>query len=136
MNSIVEAFLVGPILICGAAAQDSHSIALTKGISVQMPVARHAVEMRAADEPNAKVVVVAANGKVFVGIKATEPAALSKLSDETVYLKADSRAPYQMVLTVLDALCGKSVVLLTAPPENALKQGIVRPYGVKLSVSR
>ena len=135
MKSNVEAFLIGSILIC-AAAQDSHSIALTKGISVQMPVANHAVEMRAADEPNAKVVAVTADGKVFLGAKATEPGALSNLSDETVYLKADSRAPYQKVLTVLDALSGKSVVLLTAPPENALKHGIVPPYGVKLSVSR
>jgi biopolymer transport protein ExbD len=101
-----------------------------------MPSASHAVEMRAADEPNAKVVAVAADGKVFVGTKVTEPGALSNLSDETIYLKADSRAPYQKVLTVLDALRGKSVVLLTAPPENALKQGIVPPYGVKLSVSR
>ena len=136
MKSIVEAFLVGSILTCGAGAQNSHSIALTEGISVQMPVASHAMEMRAADEPNAKVVAVAADGKVFVGTKATEPGALSNLRDETVYLKADSRAPYQTVLAVLDALRGKSVVLLTAPPENALKQGIVPPYGVKLSVSR
>jgi biopolymer transport protein ExbD len=136
MKFIVEAFLVGTILICGAGAQDSHSIALTKGISVQMPVASHAVEMRAADEPNARVVAVAADGKVFVGTKATEPGALSNLSDETVYLKADSRAPYQKVLTVLDALRGKSVVLLTAAPESAPKQGIVPPYGVRLSVSR
>jgi hypothetical protein len=136
MKSIVEAFLVGSILICGAGAQDSHSIGLTAGISVKMPVASHAVEMRAADEPNAQVVAVAADGKVFVGTKATEPGTLSNLNDETVYLKADSRAPYQKVLTVLDALRGKSVVLLTAAPENAPKQGIVPPYGVKLSVSR
>jgi len=136
MKSVMEACLVGSILICGAGAQNSQKIALTQGISVQMAVASHAVEMRAADEPNATVVAIAADGKVFVGIKATEPGALSNLSEGTVYVKADSRVPYQKVLTVLDALRGKSVVLLTAPPENAARQEIVPPYGMKLIVSR
>ena len=136
MKSVIQACLVGSILICGAGAQDSQKIALRKGISVQMPVASHAVEMRAADEPNATVVAIAADGKVFVGIQVTEPGTLSNLSEETVYVKADSRVPYQKVLTVLDALRAKSVVLLTAPPANAVREGIVPPYGMKLNVSR
>ena len=136
MKSVIKVYLVGSILIWGAGAQDSRKIALTQGVSVQMPVASHAVEMRAADEPNAKVVAITAEGKVYVGIKATEPDALSSLSEGTVYVKADSRAPYQKVLAVLDALHGKSVVLLTAPPENAGKQGMVSPYGMKLIVPR
>lgn len=136
MKSVIEACLVGSILICGAGAQNPQKIALTQGVSVQMAVASHAVEMRAADEPNAKVVAITAEGKVYVGIKATEPGALSNLSEGTVYVKADSRAPYQKVLSVLDALRGKSVVLLTAPPENAARQGMLPPYGMKLTVSR
>jgi len=136
MKSVMQACLVGSILICGVGAQDSQKIALTQGISVQMPVASHAVEMRAADEPNAKVVAIAANGKMFVGVKTAELGELSKLSEGTVYVKADSRVPYQKVLTVLDALPGKSVVLLTAPPENTVRQEVVPPYGMKLTVSR
>ena len=136
MKSIIEAYLVGAILIYGASAQDSQKIALTKGVAVQMATAGHAVEMRAADEPGAKVVAITADGKVFVGITATEPGALSNLSEGTVYVKADSRAPYQKVLSVLDALRGKSVVLLTVPPENAVRQGMVPPYGLNLIVSR
>ena len=50
--------------------------------------------------------------------------------------KADVQAPYQKVLAVLDALRGKSVVLLSAPPENAARRGYVSPYGTKLIVSR
>ena len=136
MKSVMEACWIGAILVCGAGAQDSPKMAMTKGVSVQMPVANHAVEMRAADEPNAKVVAITAEGKVYVGIKTTEPDALSSLTEATIYLKADSRAPYQKVLAVLDALRGKSVVLLTASPENAAKQGMVSPYGVKLIVPR
>jgi biopolymer transport protein ExbD len=103
---------------------------------VQMPVASHAVEMRAADEPNAKVVAITADGKVYVGIKATEPVALGNLSEGTIYVKADSRVPYPKILAVLDALRGKSVVLLTASPDTAVKQGTLPPYGMKLTVSR
>jgi hypothetical protein len=58
MKSVIEACLLGSTLICGGGAQGSQKIALTQGISVQMPVASHAVEMRAADEPNAKVIQV------------------------------------------------------------------------------
>ena len=78
-----------------AGAQESPEPALRKGVSVQMPVANHAVEMRAADEPNATVVAITADGKVFAGIEPTDPAALSNLSAETVYVKADSRVPFQ-----------------------------------------
>ena len=136
MKSIFEACLAGSMLICGAGAQDLQWPPLKQGVSVEMPVADHAVEMRAADEPNATVVAITADGKVFVGIKPTEPAALSKLSEATVYVKADSRVPYQKIVTILDALSGRSVVLLTASPRNAVKQGYVPPYGMKLTVSR
>lgn len=137
MKSVIEACLVGSILICGAGGQGTQKVALRKGVSVQMAAAGHAVEMRAADEPDATVVAITAEGRVYLGIKATDPDALSNLSEGTIYVKADSRVPYQKVLAVLDALHGKSVVLLTAPPENAAaKPGIVSPYGVKLTVSR
>ena len=71
-----------------------------------------------------------------MGSATTEPVALSNLSQTTVYVKADARAPYQIVLAVLDALHGKSVVLISASPETTPKQGYMPPYGMKLSVSQ
>ena len=136
MKSLIEVCVVGSILICVAGAQESPRPTLRKGVSVRMPVANHAVEMRAADEKNATVVAITADGKVFAGIEPTEPGALSNLSAETVYVKADSRVPFQTVLTVLDALRGKSVVLLAASPTNVERAKIVSPYGIKLIVSR
>ena len=136
MKSLIEACVVGSVLIWAASAQESPKPAVRKGISVQMPVANHAVDMRAADEPNATVVAITADGKVFAGIEPTEPGALSNLSAETVYIKADSRVPFQIVLTVLDALRGKSVVLLAASPANVERAKIVLPYGIKVIVSR
>jgi biopolymer transport protein ExbD len=133
MKSLMEVWVVGAILSCVAGAQ---APALRKGVSVQMPVASHAVEMRAADEPNATVVAITAEGKIYAGIEATEPGALGKLNAETVYVKADARAPFQTVLSVLDALHGKSVVLLAASPGNAKTTPVVSPYGLRVSVSR
>jgi hypothetical protein len=43
---------------------------------------------------------------------------------------------FQKVLTVLDALRGKSVVLLAAPPKNVGRAKTVPPYGMKVIVSR
>jgi hypothetical protein len=137
MKTVMEACLVGSILICAAGGQDAPRPALRQGVSVQLAVAGHAAEMRAADEPNAMVVAITAEGKVYAGVKVTEPAALSSLSEQTVYVKADARVPYQKVLTVLDALHGKSVVLLTESPAGAAKQqGVLPPYGMKVNVSR
>ena len=135
MRSLLKACLVGTILMVGTGTSAQKPM-LKQGIAVEMAVASHAVEMRAADEENAVVVAITAMGRLFVGITTTEPAALSRLSQRTVYVKADARAPYQIVLAVLDALHGKSVVLISAPPESTPKQGYVPPYGTRLTVSR
>jgi biopolymer transport protein ExbD len=101
-----------------------------------MPAADHAVEMRAADAQDAIVVAITADGKLYAGVERTEPGALSNLRAETVYVKADAQAPFQKVLAVLDALRGKSVVLLAAPPKNAGTSKMVSPYGIKVIVPR
>ncbi len=136
MKSLIEVCVVGSILICAAGAQESPRPVPRKGVSVQMAVADHAVEMRAADEQDATVVAITAAGKVYAGIEPTEPRALSKLSAGTVYVKADSQAPFQKVLSVLDALRGKTVVLLAASPKNEGEAKMVPPYGIRMTVSR
>ena len=42
--------------------------------------------------------------------------------------------PYQKILDVLDALHGRPAVLLTAPTVKVGKEGIVPPYGMKVTV--
>ncbi len=137
MKTLIGALGIGALLMSPMGARDSQKPPLKQGISVQMAVAGHPVEMRAADAPKATVVVITADGKVYVGVEPVEPGALSDLRDATVYVKADSRASYQTVLAALDALRGKTVVLLTAPPVDAtMRQGVLSPYGVKLIVPR
>src|SRR5258708_48849 len=108
MKSLIEVCVVGSILICVAGAQESPRPALRKGVSVQMPVANHAVEMRAADEPNTTVVAITADGKVFAGIEPTERCT-EQLECRDRVRKGRLSRPFQTVLTVLDALRGKSV---------------------------
>jgi biopolymer transport protein TolR len=132
MKLATKVYLVGTIVIAGTGAQTPP---LKQGVSVDMPVASHAVEMRAADNQEALVVAITADGRVYVGMEPSEPAALNRLSARLIYVKADARTPYQTVLGVLDALHGKSVVLLSAPHETTLKRGYIPPYGTKLIVS-
>ncbi len=135
-KSMLEVGLVVLAISCAVGAQDPTKPVLRPGISVQMAVARHAVEMPAADAEDATVVSITADGKVFVGVKPVEPRALSSLPSGTVYLKADARSPYQKIVTVLDALRGRPVGLLTADTVSAEKgRRIVPPYGIKVTVS-
>ena len=80
MKSLIEVCLVGCSLICAAGAQQSAKPPLRKGVSVQMAVADHAVEMRAADAADATVVAITAEGKLFVGVQPVEPGTLGSLS--------------------------------------------------------
>jgi biopolymer transport protein ExbD len=100
MKSATKAYLVGMILIAAIGAQTP---AMKRGVSVDMPTASHASEVREADDQNAQAIAITANRTIFVGIEPTEPAALNRLSERTVYVKADVRTPYQTVLAVLDA---------------------------------
>ena len=136
MKFSIGVCVVGSILICAEGAQQSSKPPLRAGVSVQMPVANEAVEMRAADEPNATIVAITANGEVFAGIQPTEPGALSHLTAETIYIKADARAPFQTVLTVLNALRGKSIVMLAVLPADAERAKVVSPYGIKVILPR
>jgi hypothetical protein len=135
MKPVLGACLVALILGTGACSHSPKPV-LRKGVAVQLPAADHAVEVPAADDENATIVAMTANGRLYVGVELTEPVALSRLRDRTVFVKFDARVPFQEVLEVLDALRGKSVVLLSAPPENTPKTAYMTPYGMKLVVSR
>jgi biopolymer transport protein ExbD len=85
MKPTTGALLVLTILVVGIGAQTP---ALRQGVSVEMPVASHAVEVRAADNQTALVVAITADGTVYVGIEPSDPAALNRLSARIVYVKA------------------------------------------------
>lgn len=114
------------------AAQDPTKPVLRPGIRVQMSTVSQAVEVPEADAENAIVVVITKVGKLFLGTQPVETSALRDLKAGTVYVKVDARAPFQNVLTVLDALHGKSVILLTAPLSHPAKDKMMAPFGVRV----
>ena len=120
--------------VVAIAQQDPAKPVLRAGISVKMAVSNQAVVMRDADKLDAMVVSVTADGRLFTGTQAVQLSELDKLKSRTIYVKADARVPYQQVLTVLDALRGRTVVLLTAP-SNTDTASIQPPYGVKVTLS-
>lgn len=134
MKHVLEVCLITFVLSCVARAQDPTKPMLRPGITVKMPFSSQAVEMPAADKEDVTVVSVTADGKLFLGVQPVDLSALSSLNDSVVYVKADARATYQSLLTVLDALRGRQVVLLTAATSNAPKGIIMQPYGLKLRV--
>jgi len=115
-----------------AIAQNPTKPALRPGISVQMSTVNHAVEVPEADAKDATVVAITRGGIVFLGVNRVEATALSHVNAGTVYLKADARAPFQNLLSVLDALRGRSVVLLTAPLSRPEGGKMIPPYGIKV----
>jgi hypothetical protein len=133
MKSLFVACVIAGSLMC-VAAQEPYKPALRQGISVQMPVARHAVELRAADGQDATIIAVTADGKLFVGVKPAQLGSLSDLGAGTVYVKADARVPYQEILAVLEALRGKRVLMLTAAPGRVETGKVLPPYGVEIKL--
>ncbi len=133
MKSTLGMCLIALLTACAALAQqDPTKPMLRQGISVKMPVSSQAKEMREADQEDATVVAITAEGNLFVGIEPVQLSSLSQLNAPTVYVKADARVPYQRVLTVLDALRGHSVILLTSSPSSGQSSPITWPYGVKV----
>lgn len=118
-----------------AIAQNPTKPELRPGISVEMSKASGAVEVPEADAEDANVIVVTRGGMVFLGTNRVDASALSNIKAGTVYVKADARAPFQSVLTVLDALHGRSVVLLTAPLLRPEEGKMLPPYGIKVRLS-
>ena len=101
------------LLVCLAVAtgiaiygldDDAQTPALRKGVSVQMAVTQNAVAMPAADEEDAWVVVVTAEGKLYFGVKPVSTERLAeqmrvrpRRREQNLYIKADARAPFASV---------------------------------------
>jgi biopolymer transport protein ExbD/biopolymer transport protein TolR len=85
---------------------------LQKGVSVDMARVNNPRPMQAADKEDATVLAITRDGKVYLGSDSIEPDKITakvkdriadKL-DKTVYVKADARAKYGDVVSVVDAV--------------------------------
>jgi biopolymer transport protein ExbD len=92
---------------------------LSKGVNVDLVKTHNPVKMQEADKEDAVMVAITRDGKVFLspGNELIQMDNLSSKvkdlqtnrSDKTVYLKADARAKFEVVETVIDTLRTASV---------------------------
>jgi len=129
-----------------AFAQRGVNPALQAGVSVQLPATSNAVAIPNADNPNALVVAVTADGTTYLGVNPLTTSALaesvrktlSTRNDKTLYIKADGRAPHARVIDVIDAVRNSGVdglTFITAQQGPAGPGGApVAPKGLEMRV--
>ena len=111
-----------------------------KGVSVQMPRTTSAVAYPAADNANARIVAVTADGTFYFGTKPVTPGQLAEEmkvtphnSDAKLYIKADAHAPFAYVKNALRPARSANfdeVVLLTSQPGTPQVGEMVPPQGL------
>lgn len=85
---------------------------LSKGITVDLAMTDNPIAMEDADREDAIIVAVSRDGRVYIGSTRvgieTLTSDLNDLlgmnTDQTIYLKSDSRARYEGVVEVVDAI--------------------------------
>ena len=117
----VVAALMFAVLMCTAQV-------MQKGISVELAPTSSATAVPDADKQDALIVTVTESGGLYCGVDPVTPDSLaeklkSRVSQGTqnLYIKADARAPYAHVVTVLDVARTAgvaTVTLLTTQPKQ------------------
>jgi biopolymer transport protein ExbD len=144
-NSVWGVALLAVVTTMSAAAQSSGP-AMQKGISVELARTSSAVPVPGADSQEALIIAVTDSGGLYLGIDPVTPESLAeKLKArqsqhaQTLYIKADARAPYASVVKVLDAAhaaCVPSVTLLTTQPKTMRVGTLVSPEGIEMELAR
>ena len=135
---------LGLMLVHRTGPNGNAAQAMQKGISVELPVTRNATPMRAADNEDAWIVTITADGRIYFGTDPVTPAALEdamksrpRNREQKLYIKADAHVLFSNVATVINA--GRVVgfetpVLLTSQPETAASRTVVPPKGLEVLV--
>lgn len=146
LNNRVWSVALLALVATMSAAPQSSAQAMQKGISVELARTSSAVPVPDADNQEALIIAVTDSGGLYLGIDPVTPEALAeKLKGrqsqhtQTLYIKADARAPYASVVKVLDAahaarvLC---VTLLTTQPKTTQAGMMVSPEGIEMELAR
>jgi biopolymer transport protein TolR len=144
-NSVWSVALLAVLTTMSAASQSSAQ-AMQKGISVELARTSSAVPVPDADNQDALIITVTDSGNLYCGIDPVTPDTLAeKLKArpshhiQTLYIKADAKAPYARVVSVLDAAHTAGVAgvtLLTTQPETPQVGAVVFPEGIEIELAR
>jgi biopolymer transport protein ExbD len=123
-------------------ATHTHAQQLQQGVSVQLAPTANGTHMPDADNEDAWIAAITADGKMYFGTDPVDPAALADVMkrrprrrDQKLYIKADARAPFANVERVLEIgrrAFFESPVLLTSQPESPQSGSIVPPKGLEV----
>ena len=138
MNHSLFVCLLASTLTTVSAAQ-MQSLPLRQGVSVQMARTANATAMPDADNEDAWVIAVTADGRIFFGVKPVTQDGLTEIMrgtprhrDQDLYIKADARTSFGNLKPVLKAARGdwfQSAVLLTSQNEAPALGKLVAPKG-------
>ena len=120
----------------------AQSPAMRQGVSVQMAKTANATPMPDADNHDAWIVAVAADGGIYFGMDPVDPEGLAsemkrrpRNREQKLYIKADARASFGFVEKVLNAAKRdrfESAVLLTNQNETPALGKLVAPKGLEV----
>ncbi len=146
LNTRVWSVALLAVVTTISAAAQSGAQAMQKGISVELARTSSAVPVPDADNQAALIITVTDSGGLYLGIDPVAPEALAeKLTarqpqhTQTLYIKADARAPYASVVKVLDAAHAAGiagVTLLTTQPKTTQAGKVVYPEGIEMELAR
>ena len=149
MNRRLQAclgLLVMAVIAGAVFAQSGVSVPLQRGVSVQLAVTSNAVAVPNADQPDALVLALTADGSIYLRANPVPTpdlaervrSILSTRQDKTLYIKADARVPYARLVEVIDAVQKSGVEGLTflTAQQDAADQARrpVSPKGLELRV--
>src|SRR5271166_722905 len=129
MKPVLFVCFVASLVALYSAAQNP---LMQRGISVQLAPTTNAEAMPEADNPNAWIVTITADGGLYFGTDPVTSEGLyykmkprSRKRPKDLFIKADARAPYASVQRALAGVHAfyDSVILLTAQPEAAAQGG-------------
>jgi biopolymer transport protein ExbD len=147
MNRLQASLIATMLAALPGAVFSQPGVPLQAGVSVQLPVMGNAVAIPKADNQEALVVALTADGTTYLGVDRLAASALaervknllSARNDKTLYIKADARVPYARVIEVIDAVRNSGVNVLTflAAQQDGVGQGNrpVASRGLELRVA-
>jgi biopolymer transport protein ExbD len=146
MNRIPVVCLVAMTLIvsCITSAAAQSSPALQRGISVQMAHTNNATAIPEADNSDAWIITVAADGSLYFAADPMTPESLAdwmkthpRHREAKLYIKADARVPFTRVEQVLEIgrqAMFETPVLLTSQKEPTAPGTMLPPNGLEVVI--
>ncbi len=142
MNRLLEVYLVAVTLATNMPSAPAQSPALQKGVSVQMAVTSSATPMPAADNEDAWIVTITADGNLYFGADPVDANGLTtdmtihpRKRDAKLYIKADAHAAFSSAEKVMEIgrkAYFESAVLLTNQNERPALGKMVAPQGLEV----